>query len=340
MITLAHKQRAYERLRDNQGFVPDSRREKYAITIDALLKEGYTDRRQETKRCNSCNKKCVGYERLHYVLKDDEVFVVHQIRDSKLIHWKPRCRSCELKYQRLYTLNNNENCILKGLCASLKRHMDGTPNDRKDAIKLIREKSRDKCASCGIRVIFRSKCGWRQVSITDKYPNLRHNDNPIAPLEDMVIVCLACQWFQHDLSWEEFLLAIKTIATYDLNVKNDAPFTREEIKWIRTPCNVDCLADVRNEVANRDGRHCVVTNVEVVYESGHWNTASFDRDDSSIQYFTEQTRIVCKHINFVKKMSITNSEMELWLKHLRLIYMRNHSHQAAYEDTFLHALFE
>ncbi len=156
----------------------------------------------------------------------------------------------------------------------------------------------------------------------------------------MVIVCLACQWFQHNLSWEDHLTTIKEIATCELTTKNTAPLTWYELRWINTSCggsNV-CPVNIRHQVIARDGRHCRETNAEVVFDSGYWNTASFDRDDSSLPYSLEQTRLVCKHINYVKTKSISKSEMEQWLAHLRIMY--NRSKREVYTDTFLHALFE
>ncbi len=345
MYTYAKDAREYLKKYRKGLIIPKDRQSEYRESILKLLSDGYRDNRQQGRQCKECRKICIGYECADYTLGINEVFAMHQTRESGIINWIPRCIECHSTHHKKYDIATTEKNFIKALCPTLKRHMDGTSKDRKNMVTFIRSKCSDRCQCCGILLIFLSKSGWRQASITDMYPNMREND-PVAPINELVFVCLACQWFQHNLPWESMLVAIKSIATCNIFTKNDAPFSEDELRWINR-CNtsasrmhLQCHQSIKNPISMRDGRHCVITNHELMFESGHWNTASFDRDDSSLPYTVEQTHLVCKNINFVKSGSITRSELGFWLSHLRLVYILYKTHSAIIDDTFTHALFE
>jgi hypothetical protein len=341
MFSLAKNTREYERetRKKKPKIDTEDHQTKYVKIMCELKSEGYIDKRKPDKICKQCKKQCIKYEEIGHVLGPNEVFMSHTIKNIN-INWRSQCLKCQALTNKKFKTTNPDGYISRHLRKLLKRHINGTKYARKYAYTIIRQRSRNWCDCCGITVIFCSGSGWRQASITDKYPNLRSTENPVAPIEDLVIVCLACQWFQHDLSWEDHLKAIKTIATCDLNAKNTTPLTVIERRWVSQSGYAEhvCPNDIRIKVVERDGRHCRETNAELVFEPGHWNTASFDRDNSSLWYTFDQTRLVCKSINYVKTKAITKSEMEKWLAHLRIMYDR--SKREAYTDTFLHALFE
>lgn len=79
----------------------------------------------------------------------------------------------------------------------------------------------------------------------------------------------------------------------------------------------ECGKKIRLECVARDGRYCTLSGMEVVFAPNNWNSASFDRDDSSQPYTVEQTHVTCKHINFVKKGHITRDQTLEWIAHLR-----------------------
>lgn len=171
-------------------------------------------------------------------------------------------------------------------------------------------------------MIKRGKCGYNQLSINKLHPNLKDSDI-------LHLSCLACNLCQNNLPYFEFLKHILLIIDNN-QIKNDKKFTKNELLWLRKR-NTQCPYDIRLHVAEKYGRYCVYTGLEIVYESHKFNSASFDRIDSKLPYTKDQVQLVCKHINYVKKGAITESELFKWIENLKqnkkFIQKRHYQHE-------------
>lgn len=198
----------------------------------------------------------------------------------------------------------------------LRRHLNGDLQTMKDAFASIRVRYGGKCFSCGIDVISKSGSGWKQESINDMHPE-RRIESKAAPLEHLVTSCLACNLFQNKLSWDESRDALSCIATGREPICDYTIFSRVVNGGGEGTTQDTCPTKIRKQVLARDNNKCVVTGLGVTYATNKWNTASYDRIDSKLEYTLENTRVVCKHVNFVKQHAITESELNAWLTHIK-----------------------
>jgi hypothetical protein len=106
--------------------------------------------------------------------------------------------------------------------------------------------------------------------------------------------------------------------------------TKNELIWLKKQ-NIKCSYNVRLYVAKKYESRCFYTGLEIVYESFKFNTASFDRIDSKLQYTNDQVQLVCKNINYVKKGAITELELLKWIENLKknksFIQKRHYQHE-------------
>ncbi len=153
-------------------------------------------------------------------------------------------------------------------------------------------------------------------------------------MNDLATSCVACNNFQNNLSWNIHLNALAQIAKIE-EYKDVSPLTPNEYRWLmatRKAGSVKCPKAVRLQLFVRDGRYCRASGTKMVFKSYCWNTVSYDRINSKLPYTFENTRLVCKHINYVKMRSITESELQAWLAHIRV--------QFATSDNFFDAAYE
>jgi hypothetical protein len=306
-----------ENIKQNQMAVARKNRK---TQLDELLAKGYTDLRRIGDECTACHKKRIKSETLTVdsVLNDDETpsssSYNHQ---SKVIKWHS-CLPCDKKQQQIRYINGTkafDNHHIK----TLQRHLSKSRDDIKLAINQFREQFDGKCAACGIQTIKKGKSGFRQESFTDMYPKKRTRDDPSCDVDDMILVCLACQYFQDNLSWGEFYGALCEVRCVEGKSKNLSPLTENETLYLISGSRSNGkTVSLRRKLFTRDGRHCQYTGIEMKFEAKHWNTVSFDRLDTQIErYNFENTHLVCKNINYIKKHSITEDELKDWIAHVR-----------------------
>lgn len=285
----------------------------YRDGIKKLLEKGYIDARHANKCCSKCKQTCIRFE-LEHVLADNEVFVKHILLKTS-IYWKSYCILCAAKYE------NERHCkrlateaLSKNLAHTIKRHINGYMDTIQETVNFIRKRDKGICRSCGVHVTAESKSGWKQESINDML-----NNDDTSPIENLVTSCLACNLAQNSLSWEKHLYALTQIATPN-KIIDVSPLSPQEYAWFARGHGAKdraCPVNVRLQLFARDGRYCRVTGKKMAFKSHCWNTASFDRINSKLPYTLENTRLVFKHINFVKKGEITESELQEWVAHVR-----------------------
>jgi len=290
----------------------------YFKTVQTILLSGHTNKRIDGRKCPRCIKKYVGYENNRDLL-EDETFARHRIM-SKSIHWPSLCTVCNNADKKFNKKKANASFVFDtNLGSTIATHTNGTREDMLNRLRLMRVRDNQMCKGCCIPVISIAKSGWRQESINNMYPNkLEHDETTL--IENLAISCLACNRFQNKLSWEEYLEAVTTIANVP-TIKNMSPLSAEEYTWLMHDYHENsfkrCPPNVKLALFLKYGRHCAVTGVEMLFKSGYWNTVSYDRFNSKLPYTVDNTRLVCKHINFVKLKNITESELQSWLAHIR-----------------------
>ncbi len=301
----------------NNEIEADVARKTRKTQLDKLIEEGYKDLRNFGKKCPTCSKLYVKAEELmsYTMLKDDVTPCGYTYdKGSKRIYWS-YCLLCKRK-----TLNAN---YIEGKkqfdgnqIVTLQRHLNMTRENIRIAMNQLRKQFDGKCAACGIETIQKGKSGWKQQSFTDMYPKRRYTDNPSCEVEDIRMVCLACQYFQDTLNWNELFNALCEIQNAEQKTKNLSPLNDNELSYLNS-IRGGRTKKFKHKLFDRDGRHCQYTGVEMKFEPYHWNTMSFDRFNSQQLYTIENTHLVCKNINFVKKRTITEEELLAWLKHIR-----------------------
>lgn len=281
----------------------------------------HRDIRKLGTQCTQCRLFRVPHEKSDtWELKNDETFTGFKHNKSKAVVWCTACDACEKKRRLTGYVTNNSPVFVTGLANNLNRHLNGTLEKRREALEKIRKIAGGNCTACGIKVISAGKSGFRQESVTDINPKNRPIDEE-TPIHELVVVCLACQNFQNSLNWEDFKVALRTIAT-SVPEKNmiEPQFSQEEMEWIDNLKwnKKSCPIPVRLEVVKRDGRKCVYTGVDLQFSSAPaWNKASYDRLDSDQPYSLENTQLACLNINLTKKYAIDSNELNAWLTHLR-----------------------
>ncbi len=289
--------------------------------VDELIASGYTDARKHGKTCPTCDKMYIKSDGLTTVnmLQDNETLCGYSVRHKrKCIQWSSHCISCHNKIRNKSYFEGTREFDNKQIHI-LKRHLPMNTKDRRKVVHQLREESKGNCAICGIQTIRAGKSGFRKESFTDMYPKRRTHDDPSCGVADLRLVCNACQNFQNDLNWNEVFDALCTIREVNQAYKNLSPLNDDEWSYfIYSAChNNGKTPSIKRELFDRDGRHCQYTGIEMKFEAHHWNTVSFDRFDSKQLYTLENTHLVCKNINYVKRDSITEEELFAWLKHIR-----------------------
>lgn len=261
-------------------------------------------------KCNMCLKTKIAVEESNtYTLKPDETFTGSLIKnDQKKIRWFSICVTCA-KQQRAQNYLNGGVRFTKGLVHLIRAHKSVSPLDAKLILDELIKSEASKCFTCDIDLIAKGKSGFSQMSI-----NKIHPDKPKSNIVHMS--CLACNLAQNDLPYIEFLRFLYTIAKNTRVKNNTEALNEKELQWLNWIA-IACPNDVRLFVANKYGRYCYYTGLEIAFESFKFNTASFDRINSKLPYSNDQVQLVCKNINYVKKLSISEAELLKWLAHLR-----------------------
>jgi hypothetical protein len=306
--------------------------------LQQLLSSGCIDKRTKGKKCTSCQKVCLGYDMGRFPM-DHESYTTYRLQFN-MIYWQSLCTACKFVNAKNRNANRPASDIfMEYLVGGMARHIDGTRADMKDTFQYIKKRDQGHCASCNILVISNFKSGWKQESVNDRYPDTKQ-PNKKCQLEDLVICCSACNSFQNSLPWDIHLNALSQIANVKTFSRNTNVLTDIERMWFYRDHGKNskrCKNDVRQQLLQRDGRYCTVTGVELMFESHHWNTVSFDRIDSKLPYTLENVRLVCKNINFVKKKHITESELQAWLAHIRIQFCSDTTNfiDAIYDTYFI-----
>lgn len=291
------------------------RRERVCKEIGGGRKDG----RKTGRLCPRCQKVCVKEEEqdVNAVPGENETFCGFRLDDPGEIHvkWAQCCFVCNTRRHGV-DYRKGGTAFDRRHVGTLKRHLAMTSAEIRVVINQLREKCGGICAGCGILTLRKGMSGWKQESFTDIFPSRRPKEAPSCGVEDISIVCLTCQWCQHDLDWEEFGKVIRRIRSGP-EQNRGVEFSKQERRWYgilstHGPNIVD-----KEVIVARQGRHCHFTGIEMMFESKHWNTASWDRDDSSMPYTSENTHLVCHHINIMKQRSITESELLEWIAHVR-----------------------
>ncbi len=283
--------------------------------IDDLIAKGATDSRK-ARICKLCQKRCVRDE--DYIFQQpgfDETRTRSQYdRRRNTFHWQQDCVLCKLANRRKnYRKGGVE--FLSNIAKSTLFHVGGTMEQARKLVSDMIKESGGLCKSCGVEVLSRGSSGWQQLSITDMFPDRRTVEKRCGK-EDLAIVCLACQKFQNDLSWDVFLSALRDIAKGpDDKSKPTRPWP---LKTDHTRGGDGCPIHIQQQIILRDGLFCAYTGLEAYFEKYHWRTASWDRYDSSLPYTLENTHLVCKNINYVKSRAVTEAHLLEWISHIRL----------------------
>lgn len=308
-ITRAGNREEFERARYLRE--KTARREKIAKWI----KDGARDRRHSEKKCKGCNKLCVKEERLGYELKVGETFTRARLMENgTMIYWRRSCNTC-LRIWTQTRYRTSEVAFNAHQAQTLKSHRNGTEKERRAMILKLREASNGICAACGITLVQRGVAGWKQESVNDINPRTRKLEEE-TPWSDLAMACNACQFAQNNYNWDEFQDMLHTIARGAPERTNQGALTAKDRKYLRYG-DMKCSLDIKLGCIEKNGRYCVLSGMEVVFEANKWNSISFDRDDSKLDYSVEQTSVTCKHINFVKKGAVTREQTLEWIAHIR-----------------------
>lgn len=296
-------------------------------TINEKLNSGYLDTRNcKNLKCVICLKTNVSSEKMvlkNHILSIDETYCNLKIdKTSKRVHFNNTCINClKEKYNVNYTSGGPY--FLKEQIKNIRIHTDKTPEEAKKQFKNLQIIDNDRCYTCNVLLIKKGKSGWAQLSINNINPDQKTNTV-------LHLSCLACNLCQNNLSYFEF---ISNILLNSNNCKNtnNSPLNANEFKWVKKGDAKLCSSETRLYVVDKYKRNCKYTGLEIVFESFKFNTASFDRVDSTKPYTKEQTQLVCKHINYVKKGQINESALEKWICHLRtnriFIFQRYYHHK-------------
>lgn len=290
----------------------EDRFKKRKIEIESASLIGYIDTRSCCcLTCNMCCKTKIAVEESNiYTLKSGETFTGSKVYNSlKQIRWFSTCVACKKKKDKQNYLNGGEQ-FKKGLTNLTRKHKNESLTEAKLTLDNLMQ-TENKCFTCNIDLIAKGKSGFAQMSM-----NKLHPDKPESTI--VHLSCLACNYAQNNLPYTEFLRFLYTIAKNTHDKNNTESFNEKELQWLNGSHGPQaCPTDIRLFVANKYGRYCFYTGLEIVYESFKFNTASFDRINSKLPYSKEQVQLVCKHINFVKQRAITEAELFKWLAHLR-----------------------
>lgn len=276
--------------------------------------------------CSKCHKKKISIEDYDkdFILPENCVYALSQIiKKEKRIRWHEICVDCTKN-------KNNDNYInggfsfIRTITVTIRLHLDNSNEEAKIIYKNLCVQDDNRCYTCNTELIKMGKSGYRQLSINKLHPNLKESDI-------LHLSCLACNLCQNSLPYFEFLKYILLIIENN-NIRNDddKELTKNELLWLKKQ-RIICPYDVRLHVVEKYCRSCIYTGLEIVYESHKFNTASFDRIDSKLPYTNDQVQLVCKHINYVKKGAIDESELFKWIENLKrnksFIQKRHYHHE-------------
>lgn len=314
---LNDRRRYRHNIRNFYGNQKKNRQEKRKKYLSGLT--DYKDRRNFSRlNCSICFKTKVKIED-DVLLKEDEVFCTTTVcKKKKWIEWNSHCVNCLSEIEKSKYLIGG-NVFIKNQTNAIRVHTNETVDEAKTRFNNLCKLDQNKCHTCGVELIQKGKSGFAQMSINKIHPD--DNNSDILHLS-----CLACNLCQNKLPYIEFLEYLVLIADNNY-FRNNTSLTENELTWLTRQSGFNvCPNNVRLAVIKKYGRHCVYTGLEVSFESHKFNTASFDRIDSSKPYTNDQTQLVCKHVNFVKKGAITEVELIKWINHLKnnryLIYDR------------------
>ena len=300
----------------------ETKKEKRQNQIENAIVNGFVDLRSNTQKCVDCGKFKICKTNTLHELKENETFCGSAIKKKeKKIYWIERCSGCLSEHcKKLRADGGNKFKDILVNCVNL--HISGPRSKAAEILKRVCERVGLKCHTCGVDCIFKSKSGWRQVSINNLRPELKSQDMPCAE-EDLVVSCLACNLFQNKLTFQETTVALLQLCSEPskpilraLTYTEDQLLRRNygsEISYKGTGCNYDVAA----EVVKIHGLSCVYSKVPLLFERHKAFSFSVDRVDSSQPYTVENARPCAKHINYVKKGAIIENELLDWLRHLK-----------------------
>lgn len=303
----------HRRLTQKEKNKNDTDRNRHKNREQYLLSVGYKDTRKTSRlTCTVCLKVKVAVEDSNNrVLLENETFGGTEVTNArKVIQWVSKCNICRRKADNNSHLKGGARFILNQI-SSIRIHTNETPDDgRKRLIELCRI-DRNCCYTCNVPLIKHGKAGFAQMSINNLNPDQKD-------LTVLHLSCVACNLCQNKLPYLEFLKGLISITkNIDTSNMNCNPLNEHELKWLQQGIfDNTCPTNIRLHVAEKYGRYCVYTGLEVCFSPNKFNTASFDRINSKLPYSKEQTQLVCKHLNYMKKGAITENELYKWLDHL------------------------
>lgn len=300
-------------------FYEDQKQKQRVIVRNAIF-SGFNDARKHGVLCIDCKKIKIKFEKYD---DDDVDFCITKFaidKTQKRISWSPRCVACSSQYTT--SRNNDPANFQRMLEKTVRYHIKGDTDVFRKTVNIIRERDNDACRLCGVQTLPQTKSGWKQLTINDMHPDRREFDKT-ANIDDIACSCFACNSFQNKLSWhitKQALSIISNIHPIKLCVTGPdfySTLSSEELEWFHKSGNGKMTYTTKVAIINRDKNVCQLTGVTVVYKKGEWNTASYDRHDSRLPYTIENTHIVAKHVNFVKKGTVTINQFNEWLAHVR-----------------------
>ncbi|MBX9636007.1 MAG: hypothetical protein K2Q45_00460 [Nitrosomonas sp.] len=286
------------------------------------MKNGAVDKRKE-KRCGVCKRLHIDDVQATSTTFDEQKYtitgIVYVVK-KKEIFWKTQCIRCTAQTKaKKYVAGGN--AFVEQIVKSMTYHLAGTYLETKAKFNTLLKESNNKCAICNIELILKGKSGWKQLSITDKYPNLR-SSTKTCELSDLAVVCLACQKFQNDMPWHVLKHAILEISETCTGLNQNA-IKHENCNFDMTVSYKRCREPFQSKLIAYYGMHCAYTGILMTRKSHSWKTISFDRHDSQKFYSFQNVQLVCKNINYVKSKNINDTHVKEWLFHLHTVHQQN-----------------
>lgn len=287
---------------------------KYQKRKEKISLLNYTDIKYKSPTCSICKKIKVEVENMytHTLLLNETYACTDANHNDKKLRWKSKCVECYSNTSKLNYATGGY-VFVSNQIGRIRNHININISEAKLYFNNLCEIDQNRCYTCNVELIKNGKSGFAQLSINKLHPNL--TESTILHLS-----CLACNLCQNNLPYRDFLKNLLAIVFNNNSgvVKNNNVLTTTELKWLKNGNygNV-CHPNIRLDVVKKYGRYCRYTGLEVIFGPHKFNTASFDRINSKLPYSAEQTQLVCKHINYVKKGTIDESELFKWLDHLK-----------------------
>jgi hypothetical protein len=300
---------------ERQSDIAKNKRFKQLGDYLEAIAHNWKDVRKDDKKCPRCQKICVLDTQRDINMNKQTICSLRYRKERKTIDWEARCLSCGCMTEDMKkTIGTGFN---KAMIASLRHHLNGDRAFIREALARIRSRCLNKCASCGITVISYTGSGWAQESINVIHPNIYTSQ--MVDESHIAISCHACNSFQNSEPWNVHMQNLIELSKQPPSTRLSNQLLDIPHNWNRT-CGRRYTAQLKRDLLSRDGGYCAASGVALEFVPGYWNTVSVDRIDNNIKEHTlENCRLVAKCINYVKKYSIDETQLQEWIAHIRKI---------------------